>query len=320
VGGQQRSGRSLRDLDDHWYGYGRGLALEVGAEHVRTALSYISPPHACLPQDPILFKQATQVGDRLYLCTQTEVLVVSLPGYEIQHHISLPCFNDVHHVVPTSTGTLLVANSGLEMVLEIDLDGAVLKAWNVLGEDPWSGVSKTLDYRMGIDLKPHRAHPNHIFFIGEQAWVTRFELRDAICLDDSRRRIDIGLERVHDGAVENGHVFFTTVDGKVVVADTETLKVVDVVSLGERGQGEGLLGWCRGLLLFDDEAWVGFSRIRNTRFRDAVSWVRSGMTNRPPTRVARYSRPGWQPLGSINVEPFGIDAMFSIVPSLRERL
>jgi hypothetical protein len=312
VGGQQRGDRSVRDLDDHWYGYGRALALEIGAGEVRTAISYISPPSTCLAADPVLFKQATCVGNRLYLCTPSELLVVALPGYEVEHHISLRCFNDVHHVMPTPAGTLLVSNSGLEMALEVDLDGSVIQAWNVLGEEPWSGVSDTIDYRMGVDLKPHRAHPNHTFFLDGEPWVTRFQLRDAVCLDDHRRRIDIGVERVHDGEVRDGHVYFTTVDGKVAIADAETLQLVDVVALSEPGEPGAQLGWCRGLLFVGDEAWVGFSRIRHTRFRDALSRVRSGMSNRLPTRVARFSLPDWTPLGSIDLEPFGLNAVFSI--------
>jgi len=40
-----------------------------------------------------------------------------------------------------------------------------VREWNVLGEDTWSAHSRTVDYRIGVDLKPHRAHPNHVFFV-----------------------------------------------------------------------------------------------------------------------------------------------------------
>src|SRR5689334_13759813 len=104
VGGQQREARSMRDLGDDWYGYGRGIALEVGNGEIACRLDYVSQPGTCLPTDPILFKSATVRGDRLYACTQTEVIVYSLPDYTQLHHISQPWFNDVHHVTPTPSG------------------------------------------------------------------------------------------------------------------------------------------------------------------------------------------------------------------------
>jgi hypothetical protein len=36
------------------------------------------------------------------------------------------------------------------------------------------------------------------------------------------------------------------------------------------------------------------------------------MSNRLSTRVARFSLPDWTPLGSIDLEPFGLNAVFSI--------
>jgi hypothetical protein len=314
VGGQQRAPRSLLEGGD-WYGYARGIVLRVDGDDVTTAASYESPPGTCAPGDPVLFKSATRRGDRLYACTQTEVVVLAVPGFEVLHHLSLPVFNDVHHVLPTDRGTVLVANSGLEMVLEVTLDGRVERIWNVLGEDPWERFSPDVDYRMGVDLKPHRAHPNHVFLVGEETWVTRFELRDAVCLDDHRRRIVIGDERVHDGVVHGGLVHFTTVDGTVVVADPETLEVVDRVRLDVPGSSESVTGWCRGLLVDGDHAWVGYSRIRATRLRQTVSWVRTGLQRSLPTRIARHRLADWSFDGEVDLEPHGLNAVFTIAPA-----
>jgi hypothetical protein len=315
VGGRQREPRSIRDRDQRWYGYGSGVVLRLDPDGVETPLCYESKPGTFGPDDPILFKCGTVRDDRVYLCTQTEVLVLALPDLALEHHISLPCFNDVHHVVPLERGTLLVANSGLEMVLEITLDGEIVQMWNVLGEDPWQSFSADVDYRVGVDLKPHRAHPNHIFFIGDEAWTTRFELRDAISLEDPSRRIDIGQERVHDGVVDGDQVLFTTVDGHVVVANTETLEVTERIRLEVPDDAIG--GWCRGLAIDGDDVWVGFTRIRPTRFREAVSWVRSGLQRSCPTRVARYRRADWRLQAEIDVEPYGVNAVFTIAPQPR---
>jgi hypothetical protein len=312
VGGRQREPRSIRDRGEHWYGYGSGVVLRLDPDRVETPLCYESRQGTFGPGDPILFKSATVDENRMFACTQTEVVVFSMPDLEIEHHVSLPCFNDIHHVVPTERGTLLVANSGLEMVVEVTVEGEIVDLWNVLGEDPWKSFSKDIDYRLGVDLKPHRAHPNHLFFIDGEPWVTRFELRDAVALHDLTRRIDIGQERVHDGVVDGEQVFFTTVDGHVVVADARSMEVIDRIRLELSDDAIG--GWCRGLAFDGEDVWVGFSRIRPTRFREAVSWVRWGLQRSFPTRVARYRRSDWRLEAEIDVEPFGVNAVFTVAP------
>ncbi|MEP7112653.1 MAG: hypothetical protein ABI862_05270 [Ilumatobacteraceae bacterium] len=316
VGGRQRSDRALLDTADSWYGYGLAVILKIDGAGVTTAFEYTSRPGSCGPQDAVLFKSATVVGDRFYGCTQTEVLVLSLPDFTEIAYISLPIFNDVHHVRPTQSGTLLVAISGLELVVEVTLEGEVLREWNVLGEDTWAVRRRNIDYRTGADLKPHRAHPNYLFFVDGEPFVTRFEMRDAISLNDPERRISIGGERVHDGVTHDGLIYFTTVDGCIVIVDSSTLQVVERHKLGRipsgRDEGDGRLGWCRSVHIDGEWCWVGFSRIRPTRLRQTVSWVRAGGTQEAPTRISRYRLADWKCDAEINLEPFGLNAVFTV--------
>src|SRR5450756_251840 len=62
-------------------------------------------------------------------------------------------------------------------------------------------------------------------------WVTRLWQRDAICLTAPNRRIEIGLERCHDGGRYEGSLYFTTVDGHLVVVDSETLTIKNSIDL-----------------------------------------------------------------------------------------
>jgi hypothetical protein len=316
IGGRQRSERTLLDVAESWYGYGLGVILKVNGSGVATVVEYTSRPGTYGVDDAVLFKSASRVGDRLYCCTQTEVVVLALPDFSEVAYISLPIFNDVHHVVPTSSGTLLVAVSGLELVVEVTLQGDVLREWNVLGEDTWASHPHDADYRSGVDLKPHRAHPNFVFMVDDEPFVTRFELRDAVSLDDPQRRIAIGGERVHDGVSHDGLIYFTTVDGQVVIVDAGTLQVVERHRLGRipsrRGDNDGPLGWCRSLYIDDEWCWVGFSRIRPTRLRQTVSWVRSGGAQQAPTRISRYRRSDWTCDAEIDLEPFGLNAVFTV--------
>lgn len=314
IGGQQRSPRQLLSDDQNWYEYKKGIILRVDVESkkVETCLEYISPPTACAEGDPILFKAGTLQDHTLYCCTQTEIITYSLPDFKQIGYISLPCFNDIHHVRPTPQGSLLVANSGLEMVLEISPDGEVLREWNVLGEDPWGRYSKDIDYRKGMNLKPHRAHPNHIFYVDDDIWVTRFEKKDVVCLTKPNCCLEIGIERLHDGVFHEGHIYMTTVNGKLVIANPKTLAIEKILDLPSMHQEDVLLGWCRGLLLEGDKAWIGFSRIRPTKFREAVSWVRQGFTQAAPTHIACYDLNQQRCIQEIDLEELGLNAVFSI--------
>jgi hypothetical protein len=323
VGGQQRHARTMRENEPGWYKYQRGLILNVDASSgaVTRQAGYVSPPDVCADEDPaVLFKSGTLEDDRIYVCTQTEILIYTVPDFRLESYVSLPCFNDVHHVRRSRDGHLLVANSGLDMVLEMTHAGEVLREWHTLGDDPWSIFSREVDYRRVASTKPHRSHPNQVFYIGDEIWVTRFEQRDAICLTDPSKRIAIDLELVHDGFVHNGFVYFTTVNGCVVIVDTKSLAVEEIVDLNSLNQEEAHLGWCRGILVEGDLAWVGFTRLRLTKFRQNLSWVRWGFKTHLPTRVACFDLANKRFIREIDLQAHGLDAVFSIFPARAKRL
>jgi hypothetical protein len=319
VGGQQREGRPLL-ASPNWYEYQRGLVLRVDLDsgHVERCLDYVSPAEVRPDgNSPVLFKCGSLVDNKLYVCTHSEILIYTVPSMEQVGYLTLPCFNDLHHVLPTKAGTLLVVNTGLDALLEVTLSGEVVREWAALeGEQTWERFSRSVDYRKIASTKPHLSHPNQIFYLGDELWLTRFEQRDAISLTDSRRRIDIGLERVHDGVVSGNSIFFTTVKGDVVIANAETLEieqVFDVLKFHPKGT---LLGWCRGLMVDGDKVWVGFSHFRPTKFRENVSWLAHGFRYPcKPTHIGCYDLSRGKCVMVIPLEGCGLDAVFSILPA-----
>jgi len=316
IGGRQRRPRGITEGGDAWYGYGSGIILLVAPDGVETVVEYVSPPEACQPGDPVLFKSATRRGDTLYCTTQTELVTYRLPDFEQIGYLSLPVFNDVHHVIPYADDTLLIANSGLESVLQIGQDGAVLDEWNVLGEDTWSTLDRNVDYRQGVELKPHRAHPNHLLAHDGEVWVSRFELRDLAPLSDLLNPIELGGERVHDGVMHGERAYLTMVDGHIVEVDLNAQVVTGKYPLQPPGDPDQLLGWCRGLHFVDKEqCWVGFSRIRPTKLRHTVQWIRARGVSGAPTRIDLFDTHDWKLVHSIDLEQHGLNAVFSIVPA-----
>lgn len=327
VGGEQK----LAFLEQNeWNKFRAAVVVRIdpdapGEPALRRVLEYQSPPEHCPDDKPsFVFKAATLEGDTMWLCTQTEVLECSFPGFEIRRVISLPCFNDLHHVAPGPDGTLFVTVTGLDAVAEISRDGELIRLVDVLGGDVWDRFDRGIDYRKVPTTKPHRSHPNYVFFVDGQPWVTRFEQRDAVPVPlapsgSGRPPFVIGSAGIHDGHVVGDRLLFTSVDGHVIRFDLRTgeKRDLDLNSLMEPDDDRPL-GWCRGLQSEDGQtAWVGFSRLRRTKLRQNLSWVRHGfrqdfLQKRLPSRIALYDLDRPAQLRQIDLEPAGVNAVFSI--------
>ena len=328
VGGRLRS-TLFRKLEE-WQSCEQALLIEFDpvSDQSVPRIEYVSPSEVCPPNSSaVQFKSASLKDNLLYACTSTEVLVYELPTFRLRHYISLPCFNDLHHVHPSGHGTILVVVTGLDMVVEITATGEVLREWSVIGEDPWTRFSRETDYRLVPTTKPHRSHPNHVFEIDDEVWVTRFRQRDAICLTTPGPHIDIAVQSPHDGSVVGDRIYFTTVDGRVVIANRKSLQVEGIIDLNKMsGQSGQILGWCRGLLPLDERwIWVGFTRVRPTRFIENLAWInrtrinlgrnRDGVSRHKPSHLALYDLKLGKCEQEIELEPHGIGVVFSLLPA-----
>ena len=262
------------------------------------------------------FKAATFTDDSAYLCTDTEVLVCALPDFRVERVISLPCFNDLHHVAPGPRGTLFVVSTGLDSVVETTCDGELLRAVHVLGGSTWDRFSPQVDYRKVASTKPHRSHPNFVFFRDGEPWVTRFEQRDAVPLADTGRpAAAIAPAGIHDGHAYEGQVLFTGVDGRLIGLDADGTVGRDLVLAGHDARGAA--GWCRGLLPVGGRAWVGFTLLRFTELRHNLSWLANRLRGTEaqvylPTRIALHDLESGALLDETRTDGVGLDAIFSI--------
>ena len=319
VGGEQRG---VPHWTREWRLYKRAVVVKAEAGGTQRVLEYQSPPEHCCDDAPsILFKAASICGNRAYLCTQTEVLICDFPSFAIRQVISLPCFNDLHHVAVGPDGSLYVAVTGLDAVAVLAPDGTLLRLVSVLGGSVWDRFSQTIDYRKVATTKPHQSHPNFVFFLDGQPWVTRFAQRDAVPLDgnaNGRAIFHLGTEGVHDGHIDGNHIYFTAVNGFVLRFDLSSgeMQSFDLNAIANSYHDQPL-GWCRGILPVGERAWVGFSRIRYTALRQNLDWIRRGFRQidrfpPAPTRIACYDLKRRALIEEINLEGESMNTVFSI--------
>jgi hypothetical protein len=324
LGGRQRKAL-LKDPIKEWHWYEAALILEVDTDSgkVRTCVEYKSPLTVRASESSsVNFHSGALIGDKLYTCTTTEILIFQVPEFRQIGYISLPCFNDLHHVVPASDGNLLVVSTGLDMVVKVSPAGELLREWCVVDEAPWTRFSRHIDYRKVETTKPHLSHPNFVFELNNEIWATRFTQRDAISLNGSKSRIEIALEKPHDGVLWGDHLVFTVVDGKLIFANRHTLRVdriVDLRQIQDRNQ-QVLPAWCRGVLpVGDSMMWVGFTRIRRTLFRENVRWAKMVLregTVVKPTHIALFDIAEGVCLKEFDLEPYGMNCVFGIFPAI----
>lgn len=319
MGGDQKD--DLQNQDE-WHIHRAGILarIDLRSKTATKLVEYSSPPDCCPVDDPsFLFKAATFHNGRLYACTSTEVLIYDFPALTLERRISHPCFNDIHHVTVADDGRLYVANTGLDSVVEMAADGAILRHWSVAPDHPqvWDRFSPDVDYRRIATTKPHYSHPNYVFFLDGEIWATRCKQRDAVCLTRPGERFQVGQDQpIHDGIVTPYGIWFTQVDGHLIHVDRHTRQVRKVHDLGAMLSSVRKPGWCRGLHMLDERrALVGFTRLRPTRWQGNVNWLKLNelkLLYRMPARVCLFDLAEQRIERDVSLQDFGMTTVFSI--------
>lgn len=93
----------------------------------------------------------------------------------------------------------------------------------------------------------------------------------------------------------------------------------EIVDLKQINGSDALSGWCRGILPLDEtRIWVGFTRVRKTKFRENLLWVknvfRPGMRQKA-THLALYDIVDRRCLQEFDLEPYGMNIIYSVLPA-----
>jgi hypothetical protein len=264
--------------------------LDPESGEVLHETEYRTPDGLRTPAQKMQFTGTAWSGQRLYACCHTEIVWFDdWPPLEPAGRVSLPGFNDLHHCLPWGDG-LAVANTGLETVDQVSLDGELLGRRDLLVEFPDARtIDPQAEYRRLDDTKPHLVHANHLFVRNGELWVTQLRASRAVQVEgEGQVSFEAGMP--HDGRFIRDRLVFTTTNGHVVEVDPESMRVLASHDLTAMTPGVNVLGWCRGVCEDPRDPssfFVAFSFPRPTRWREYAFRLKHG-GERSPSRIACY--------------------------------
>ena len=236
-------------------------------------VSYQAPPENLGEGYDLKFTGGCPYKGQWFQASGTELVIYDMPDWTVNRVISYPSFHDLHGVAVIE-GEIAVVNTGLEMIQFMDFDGAIVREANLARTPTWERFDRGTDYRRVRSTKPHEVHINHAFRIDGQWWTTRCIARDAVNIDNPQDRIDIAVGQPHDGVIRGDFIHFTTTNAHVVVANIKTRQVEDVIDLNSLNPTGGRIGWCRGLEVDGDVAYVAFTRLRRSKWHGVFDTVK----------------------------------------------
>lgn len=254
-------------------------------------VEYVSPKENLGEGLSMMFKGAYLSGDRLFVVTNTEVLQYRYSDFSLLSVITHESFNDLHAVIVNDAG-LYVCNTGLETVQVFSAQGDLIDTKNIASTATWDRFDRSVDYRRVATTKPHEVHINHLFELNGAVWVNLGSRRSARTLGSPVKHIDMDSwfdedEKVlcHDGLVRNGKIYFTSVNGSIVVADQESLEVVERIKYSTTDEGDRRIGWTRGIEVIGNRAYVGVTKMRHSKFKEYTRWMLTGRQGDMPSSI-----------------------------------
>ena len=324
ITGGRQSDTNLSYFNKEWNNGIEGVIFEYDPikNLVEEKVSYKTPlKYRPSKNYSISFKSGSIHNNRLYVTTLTEILIYDLPGYKLIDRISLNIFNDLHHVIYHNE-SLFIVITGLDLVIRYSLEEKKIKTfYNCYPEkNTWDRFDNKIDYRKINTTKPHLSHPNHVSIYLDKVFITRYKQLDVLIFSmegEILDRISLNKGIPHDGAIFNENLIYTTVNGNIIEVNKNDFSNKKITDLNFHSKDGRSLGWCRGYQEFGSSNYVGFSRIRPTKFVENIKWLRSKLTDKVklkmPTRIECYNKNFSEILNTINLEDYKMNWVFSIL-------
>ena len=260
-----------------------------------------------------------QYKNHLYCGSWNGVYEISKLDFSLKRILTNQMMNDCHGIFADEKGIITIL-TGKDTVLFTDFDGRIIDHFTVsndltiyknssLEEIDWRFLSKQFRGATG------RWHLNYVQRFGDEIWLTSRNLGAFIVVNLKTFKAHIRtmnqktVVMLHDGILYNNEYYFTSIDGKIIIASDpkkskfnprEEIEQIDkfsrdlvceLIRLEETDYGREP-NWCRGITCFDDKIFVTI----DGRYGSDLSFGLLGI-NRTGTKFFE-SRLHWKDVGN----------------------
>lgn len=169
------------------------------------------------------------INNQIYASSWNSIYEIDPQNLDVKKIISHPLICDAHGIAGDERFLITVLTSKDTVVLT-DFDGKIIDHFSImrdlsikkldgLGEIDWRFISK--QYRGSCGFW----HFNHAQLIGDELWLTSRNASCFVVIDLVLRKARLRLinhrspNLLHDGVHVNGRFYFTSIDGKIIIAE-----------------------------------------------------------------------------------------------------
>jgi len=237
----------------------------VGERPLKSAVSFKKLPRFGLTG-------LIKCGEYIYAGSWNGVYEINANSYELKRIISHRLMNDCHGIC-ISDNMILTVLTCKDTVVFTDLSGSIIQHFTIqndltvvenkeLTEVDWRFIGK--QYRGSIG----RWHFNYIQKIGNEIWLTSRNANAFVVIDLHTMKACMRLMSLptpvllHDGLEKHGKFYFTSIDGKILIAE-------DGIKTNKTQQE-----YVENLHLFDRDLVAKIIRLNETSLKREPNWCR----------------------------------------------
>ena len=258
-------------------------------------------------------------GNHLFAGSWNGVYRIRKQDFRMENLITNNLMNDLHGIY-VDEAQIITILTGKDTVVISDHDGNVVEHFSVandlsiytdrrLEDFDWRFLSKQFRGATGL------WHFNYVQKFGDEIWLTARNIGAFVVVNVKTKKAHIRsinhktVSLVHDGLLHRGEHFFTSIDGKIIIAAEaasatfEAREVVESIADFSRDMVSEVLrldetefgyepNWCRGIECVDDQMFITV----DGRYDTDLSFGLLGLTRTGERVFERRLR--WEDVGS----------------------
>ena len=259
-------------------------------------------------------------GDYLYAGSWNAVYEIDKKNFELSRIISNNLMNDMHGIW-VDENLIITTLTGKDTIVISDHDGNVIEHFTIqrdlsvhcdktIEEIDWRFLSKQYRGATGI------WHFNYVQKFDNEIWLTSRNLNSFIVVNLDTKKAFIRTMNhktvilLHDGLRHNDEFFFTSIDGKIIIATDASIAsfetreqiaeiqnfsrdmICEIIRLEETNL-QRQPNWCRGIACNDDRMYVSIDGRYDTDLSFGVYGLR-----RDNTEIFK-NRLKWEQIGDV---------------------